>query len=990
MPLMMDDMDDLFGDGGGLSLHPSRPPSKELYQRLDELRGTNCCQGIAWSKWGSIASITANGTALELRNLRCDPENGAWALSEPTVTPSFSTAMEGGPLKHLSWSPTGSDLAAIDAAGRVTILSVFSSLNKPVLSRIGQGDPSDDLHAVVGSYWLNLASFPPNRPTILNGPAVKNNAKDEPEYRYEASQAPTLGPCHPNHNKSAFIFLTTNGVLRLLFPQPNNKWYEVHNELESIVSSDDLITHASICPDKTGTLLIAFATTSKQLYTVRALIDWNQPKVDKANPAVLPVQPHIKTKHMAVTSWLYDGPGTPLNVSQMEPSMTQLSRLEFLPPCGDASGKLAPPTIVTFRSHLPISPSHYNQEVYTTIDRWEVRDKPQSIHPAFEQLSSRRNSVGSQPGSIMFLRKRESFTVSKIAIGMEPMNHGRVLFFAYSDGSVEYRDRMDMSETFNDGNLERVWHLAQIGFTYAEDEPCLQVAFSPSSCSLVQLKNDGKVSWQRLDYRLGDLGTSMADPMYGATIAALSLSCSTAVMRQLNYDDILATARKHATPQFIYDLLSDIARIFKVQPDYSEEAHHDMLVRNTTIQLCLCIQQSLGFKGDFNPRTFSGKFSWLVLQLRNIVVCVTMAANLNLPAAPNTPDKLSPLEDPEVINLLTGSVRWILDLMAWLIDNLTSLRSTVPPTVDLTDASKLSLPDLLAHLHSTNTVALHMLLSSSVRGFLTAICRRLQHLDYIARRAIMHTPPNASSSNSQNPSQSPHPHGNLSPALRQAYMQIATLTTNTIVRVKTIETLLSSLSSLIKTAYSSPPPTSSSAQQSLAGPTNDKLRNNLEIKMLFGGSFPDVFKSVIVELFRKEGLLAAVEEEIDPTQLFFADFTMLEVDEDPTTVRKRKNLGKTMDCFRKTWLTNPPKRSSSSHDLQSGNGEGELTGSPEAGANGNSQARHGARWRRCARCAAVMEDSTFSRQALQWLMMQQRRCFCSGYWDTLPPGHTVA
>lgn len=52
--------------------------------------------------------------------------------------------MEGGPLKHLSWSPTGCDLAAVDAAGRVTILSVFSSLNKPTLSRVGQGDPSDD------------------------------------------------------------------------------------------------------------------------------------------------------------------------------------------------------------------------------------------------------------------------------------------------------------------------------------------------------------------------------------------------------------------------------------------------------------------------------------------------------------------------------------------------------------------------------------------------------------------------------------------------------------------------------------------------------------------------------------------------------------------------------------------------------------------------------------------------------------------------------
>jgi mediator of RNA polymerase II transcription subunit 16 len=121
-------------------------------------------RGIAWSKWGSIAAIASNGAALELRNLRCHPENGSWALSEPTVTPDFSSTRDGGPLKHLSWSPTGSDLAAIDATGRITILAVFSSLNKPSLSRTIQSDPADDLHGIVGCYWLNIAPYPQNRP----------------------------------------------------------------------------------------------------------------------------------------------------------------------------------------------------------------------------------------------------------------------------------------------------------------------------------------------------------------------------------------------------------------------------------------------------------------------------------------------------------------------------------------------------------------------------------------------------------------------------------------------------------------------------------------------------------------------------------------------------------------------------------------------------------------------------------------------------------
>jgi mediator of RNA polymerase II transcription subunit 16, fungi type len=48
MPLMMnDDLDldinDLFDDGTVLPL-PTRPPPKELFQRVDELRGTGSCQ----------------------------------------------------------------------------------------------------------------------------------------------------------------------------------------------------------------------------------------------------------------------------------------------------------------------------------------------------------------------------------------------------------------------------------------------------------------------------------------------------------------------------------------------------------------------------------------------------------------------------------------------------------------------------------------------------------------------------------------------------------------------------------------------------------------------------------------------------------------------------------------------------------------------------------------------------------------------------------
>lgn len=302
--------------------------------------------------------------------------------------------------------------------------------------------------------------------------------------------------------------------------------------------------------------------------------------------------------------------------------------------------------------------------------------------------------------------------------------------------------------------------------------------------------------------------------------------------------------------------------------------------------------------------------------------------------------------------------------MAWIIDSLLEIQITLPSSIDLADPQTFVITDLLDHLYSTNNISLHLLLSSPTRGFLTAICRRLLHIDYIARKAMM-----TASTNAQNGKSNPQQQSQgLSPALRAAYEQIATLTSSPILRTKTFETLLSSLTSQVKTAYggsANNPPLSGSQQA-------ERARNTIEIRMMLGGAFPDAFKGVISELFRTEGLLDSVREEILPAQLFFADFSMLEVDEDAASLAKRKKAGQIMDCFRKVWLGNPTK---------------EVLAVPRMGGQPGAVTR---RWRRCTRCAAVMEDTLSQRPALQWLGMQQRRCFCSGYWDSLVLGKPAA
>lgn len=112
-------------------------------------------RGLAWSKSGTIASIAPDGQSLDLRYIRAHPKDATWGLSEPTRC-EVSPNLYGGPIVHISWAPTqSSELAVIDAAGRVLILNFNTNLNKMHPIRKWDADPVDDLHAVVGTYWMN-------------------------------------------------------------------------------------------------------------------------------------------------------------------------------------------------------------------------------------------------------------------------------------------------------------------------------------------------------------------------------------------------------------------------------------------------------------------------------------------------------------------------------------------------------------------------------------------------------------------------------------------------------------------------------------------------------------------------------------------------------------------------------------------------------------------------------------------------------------------
>lgn len=933
----LDDVDvDLFGDSvmvdttlDGLAV--SRPmPSKHLRQRLDDLRTHGCHQAIAWSRQGTIASITKDGHSVEFRFLRSRPEDAAWELSEPyvystAVVPMHTTA---GPIVHLAWSSTPTpELAVVDAVGRITILNLGIMLNRPFITRKWDADPVDDLHVVVGCYWLPLFN-PRQQYSPMYGPAVWVQPEDAKAvgdglYKYETQYTKTSGPSHPYANRSALVSITTNGLLRLMFQQNNNaRLEETAIELESITSSDDLITHAALCNDR-NTLLIALATASKQLRIVRAMISWgtDKPSEKQVHPQNATITATILEQHVAVAPWLQHDSNDPV----LDESMSQLSHIEFLPsvPKDKSLQAYHNPVVLTVRSHLPSEgASLYEQEPTSIVDRWEVvSEQPQALHPAFAQLNTGNSTTN--PNPITRLRKQEPVVVPKIAVSVQIMYSGKVVCFAFSDGTIQYRDRVTMMEMFNEPNVQRVLNPHDVGFQYSNDTPCLQVAFSPTNCSYVQLSEDWDVKWNNMRYTLTDDSNALQGAQQSAVMAALTCALGSAITSSVNFDDILALAQQFKDiPQFAASWVRDVVNLIKLNFDFSDEAHHDSLIRNPLLQICLSVLNHMGFRGEFRPRSFEEKLSFLILQTRNFIVLVSLALN-----APKSLG-ISPLDESEVVEVLVGCVTWAHTLMGWMVDCLFDLADD-PAFISILSEQK-RFPDLANFLRGRGDVSLHLLCCSSARGLITAACRRLAHLEGMSNRAVRYWEANRLKTENNDGSGS----GKVLPdSLYFAYQKMQHAASSCLIKVQEFERILQGFAQDVRTAYQaslsrrqsgnqaqqpgqqhpSPQQNKNQPQQQQQQQQNaedqfiKKAQAHCELDMLLGGNPPPCFREVLLKFFTQT--LPVFKSHVDPAKLYFANYEVLDIEDNPRILASRKAKHRYIDVFTRRGITFPDSSS---------------------------------------------------------------------------------
>ena len=52
------------------------------------------------------------------------------------------------------------------------------------------------------------------------------------------------------------------------------------------------------------------------------------------------------------------------------------------------------------------------------------------------------------------------------------MQQGKVICFAFGDGTVQYRDRVTMGEVYNEPNFDTIMSPHQVGFQFTNETPC--------------------------------------------------------------------------------------------------------------------------------------------------------------------------------------------------------------------------------------------------------------------------------------------------------------------------------------------------------------------------------------------------------------------------------------------------------------------------------------------------------------------------------------
>ncbi|PGG96375.1 hypothetical protein AJ79_09615 [Helicocarpus griseus UAMH5409] len=840
MPMIMEDgidVDDLFGDPASLELglDAAAPSIKGLPQRIDELRSSGCCQKIAWSKLGAIAYISQDGQKVFLRYLHCRPDDGKWALSDEAPINQVTEIHGGHTIAHLLWNEAGTELAIVDSSGRISIVAILTAVNTVNPARQPSLDPDDDWAQPVGLLWMNV-----NRSLFAFHKATRTNDR----WSFPAYRRRPLGLLHPA-NKSGLVLVTKSGHIKLIYQNPDLKWQEISAELKTIGYLDGTLTHAAMAPAEGGGISIATHSKCGKICFYRVLVKWDPPEWDQVPkpgvPNIVFPKPSFQVLYTKTETLdtVFHPPGHEMDnlsgFSQANWAIYNLTHLEIitasqvLPDTQTAAGPcILAVASVPAQNQLGQTPPSGPSSV---VIRWQLDTMIQTLHSSFDDVASKK--AASNPKSRVVFKRQEDIYFDRYVLSIDYAEAGSVLAVTYDDSSISFFDARSMKPINENEDVNVVTSMPNAGFTFPIDASGLHIAFSPSGCLAVVLDGEWQLHFRHMEHSFG-----MEDGMYNngkftCAIAALALGYVRACGSDTSPDDILTIIVRQLNPDAQRAFVTEVYSILFMSVDFTEQ---DKLMNNQSIQKGLSMQAVLGFRSRYQPRALTSAVPWAILNIRHIMMLFLTFSHYLKNGRDSTP------YEPEVVRMLLGNTKWILDLAKYIVDELFEIADTIPA-----DRTSFSLPN-----KTYESLPLVLILSSVPRSFLRHIFRYLNRFPATFKAAT-----------------------NLSGESYQLYASINAAITTSTIPLDTCEKFLAHADSLIARSYQA------------AGYGNAD-RNTPERELLITCTVPPVLQPAVMGILT-ETMPLVVRREVDRMTLATGDYSWLGVGGDKRTeVFKRR------------------------------------------------------------------------------------------------------
>ncbi|KAI5949391.1 SIN4 [Candida jiufengensis] len=662
---------------------------------LEDIRRTSSL--ISWSKNGYI--VYAPPTKTSEHNLLLtylENINGhSWQLAKPQL---IDVKLENNFLPEISlvsWSTLSTDLAVSDVYGNFYIFlagvglleSKDSSpsyeltsynhmemiyrdiINQDIKSNINPGA------SIISFKWLNI-----EKPQILNKPATLVNLDQSYLYTYGVNQFASNSISHPIPTKQACIALRRNGILMLYYQGEHKVEY---HKISINLGENLLINKASIgFTNEKQIIITVWDSLSDDIITFSLVIDWGF-LVESAKRQKMDPHYHTPKENQTLPSL----------------SLTKIHQMKPLPqfPGGELSMPLSSIDIITAsiekESKLSILISYGESMIY----RYEVVNVNDIISDAFKNsiIQQQQQQKPLQTIQLMDTIKRCG-KIQSIVSGPSDL-HSLIL---YEDGHIDLIDTKTWKivgddDQFPPNNISTIF---DVGFEFPKLESKtnhLILAVSPNMTSIVytDIYSDNNYLTIKPVEKIKNAGfqpkelfaTSVAFA-YRHAYACYTNTCSDdliiliqsevqrlkdLLLKQMpkNLENIDLILKK-----FVESIISEAHKSINFQLDAFSKESVDKLLSNPPLQKLLSLQLILG---ESQNNSIMTDIAWIILNLRS----TNFGIMFSLSSIYRQISKKKPSEDTlqdsitrgECILSLIGNIKWLIDLMAFLNQELLQL-----------------------------------------------------------------------------------------------------------------------------------------------------------------------------------------------------------------------------------------------------------------------------------------------------------------------------